>query len=181
MQIVYWKIKQIKPYKQNPRINSASIDAVAESIAEFGFKQPLVCKADGELICGHTRLQAAIKLNIDEVPVLVADDLTNEQVRQFRIIDNSTHDLATWDLEKLVAELDDMPDVDFKMFGLDLEAEIAKAQGLMLDNDGEESPEDGRKQNNKITIIVDDVSLKAEIKEVLESALSDYGNRVKIK
>lgn len=116
MQIVYKKIGELKPYKNNPRKNDGAVDAVAQSIKEFGFKVPIVIDKDGEIVAGHTRLKAAVKLGLEEVPCIVADDLTPEQVRAFRLVDNKTAELSEWDMELLVGELEDL---DLSEFNLD--------------------------------------------------------------
>lgn len=116
MQIVYKKIGELKPYKNNPRKNDGAVDAVAKSIEEFGFKVPIVIDKDGEIVAGHTRIKAAVKLGLEEVPCIVADDLTPEQVRAFRLVDNKTAELSEWDMELLVGELEDL---DLSEFNLD--------------------------------------------------------------
>ena len=90
------KIEQVKPYERNPRINDSAVDAVAESLRQFGFRQPIVVDADGVIICGHTRWKAAQKLGLAKVPVHVATDLTPDQVRAYRIADNKTGELSTY-------------------------------------------------------------------------------------
>ena len=94
MKIEQWKLSDIKPYPGNPRQNDAAVDAVAESIREFGFRQPIVVDAEGVIICGHTRYKAALKLGLEKVPVHVATDLTPAQIKAYRIADNKTADLA---------------------------------------------------------------------------------------
>lgn len=116
MQIIERKISELKPYANNPRLNDGAVDAVAASIKEFGFKVPLVVTADGEIIAGHTRLKAAQKLKMKTVPVIIADDLTPEQVRAFRLADNKVGELAGWDFEKLDLELAEI-DLDMSQFG----------------------------------------------------------------
>ncbi len=118
MQIIERKISELKPYANNPRLNDGAVDAVAASIKEFGFKVPLVVTADGEIIAGHTRLKAAQKLKMKTVPVIIADDLTPEQVRAFRLADNKVGELAGWDFEKLDLELEEI-DLDMSQFGFD--------------------------------------------------------------
>ena len=88
VQIVYKTIDELKPYKRNPRNNDGAVDAVAASIKEFGFKIPIVIDTDGEIIAGHTRLKAAQKLGLAEVPCIIADDLTPDQIKAFRLADN---------------------------------------------------------------------------------------------
>ncbi len=109
------KIDDIRPYERNPRINDQAVDAVAASLAEFGFRQPIVVDADGVIIVGHTRWKAAQKLGLDNVPVHVATDLTPEQIRGYRIADNKTGELAEWDLEILPIELNELSEGGFEM------------------------------------------------------------------
>ena len=101
MQVINYKIEDLKPYKRNPRKNDGAVDAVAASIKEFGFKVPIVIDADGEIIAGHTRFKAAKKLGLKEVPCIIADDLTPDQIKAFRLADNKTAELADWDFELL--------------------------------------------------------------------------------
>ena len=120
----------IKPYEKNPRNNDAAVDAVAESIQRFGFRQPVVVDGEGTIVCGHTRWKAAQKLGIDTMPVHVARDLTPEQIRAYRIADNKTAELASWDMELLPLELADLQDagIDFSLLGFDAD-ELAKILG----------------------------------------------------
>ena len=129
MKIKQMRISELKPYPKNPRINDGAVDAVAASIREFGWKQPLVVDKDGVIVAGHTRYKAAQKLGIEEVPVVVADDLTPEQVKAYRLADNKTAELAEWDFAKLdeeLAELDfDMSEFGFDADGIDFDSEVA--------------------------------------------------------
>ena len=115
MKIEFRKPSEIKPYPGNPRVNDAAVDAVANSIHEFGFRQPIVVDADGVIIVGHTRWKAAIKLGLEEVPVHVATDLTPAQIKAYRIADNQTAQLAEWDFELLPIELLDLQELDFDL------------------------------------------------------------------
>lgn len=178
MKIELWPIEKLIPYDNNPRKNDAAVKAVAKSIEDYGFKNPVIVDEHGVILAGHTRKFAAEQLRLKEVPVIVASDLTPEQARQFRLIDNSTASIAEWDLEKLMQECAAMPEVEFKDFGLDLEAELLKAQGLMPD-DGSEEPQEGVKQNDKITVIIDDMSQKAEIKAAITAAIEGFEAHVK--
>ena len=108
MQIQMKKISDLREYGNNPRINDKAVDAVAKSIETFGFKVPLVVTTSGEIVCGHTRLKAAKKLGLTEVPCIVADDLTPEQIRAFRLADNKTNELAQWDVASLAVELEEL-------------------------------------------------------------------------
>lgn len=111
--VATWPIDRVRPYDGNPRtISPAAIDKVAASLTAFGWRQPLVVDANGVLIVGHTRLAAARKLGLAEVPVHVADTLTADQVRAYRLADNRTHDEAAWDEEALAAELAKVKEAD---------------------------------------------------------------------
>ena len=133
MKIKQMRISELKPYPKNPRINDGAVDAVAASIREFGWKQPLVVDKDGVIVAGHTRYKAAQKLGIEEVPVVVADDLTPEQVKAYRLADNKTAELAEWDFAKLDEELAEL-DFDMSEFGFDV------GLPLGLDADEQYSP-----------------------------------------
>ncbi len=119
MDIELRPLADIKPYEKNPRINDSAVDAVAASLKEFGFRQPIVVDADGVIVVGHTRWKAAAKLGLERVPVHVAHELTPEQAKAYRIADNATGDLATWDLELLPGELSELQslDVDLSLLG----------------------------------------------------------------
>lgn len=136
MTIVNKKLDELHPYANNPRINDGAVDAVAKSIEQYGFKVPMVITTDGEIVCGHTRYKAAQLLGLDEVPCVVADDLTPEQVKAFRLVDNKTSELAGWDFEALQTELDDL-DVNLSEFGFDDNTiSDADLEGLMTVNSG---------------------------------------------
>lgn len=115
MHITSRPITSITPYDRNPRRNGDAVDAVARSLTEFGFRQPIVVDCDGVVIVGHTRLLAAQKLGMTEVPVHVADNLTPEQAKAYRIADNQTASIAEWDMELLPLEL-----IELKDLGIDL-------------------------------------------------------------
>ena len=106
--IVYMSVDDITPYDKNARVNDKAVDAVAKSIEEYGFKNPILIDKDGVIICGHTRLKGAKKLGYKEVPCVYADDLTPEQVKAFRIADNKTGEIADWDFDMLEEELQDL-------------------------------------------------------------------------
>jgi ParB-like chromosome segregation protein Spo0J len=108
-------ITDIKPYEANPRKNDQAVEAVANSIREFGFRQPVVIDKDNVIVVGHTRWKAAQKLGLDTVPVHVATDLTPEQAKAYRIADNATNTLAEWDLELLPVELLGLKEMDFDL------------------------------------------------------------------
>ena len=113
-------ISALKPYENNPRRNDDAVDAVAKSIETFGFKVPLVIDKDNVIVCGHTRYKAAVKLELQAVPCIIADDLTPEQIRAFRLVDNKTNELSGWDFEKLDAELAYIADLNDEIFNVDM-------------------------------------------------------------
>ena len=113
-------VNDIIPYENNPRINDKAVDAVANSIKEFGFKVPIIVDRNNVIIAGHTRLKAALKLGMTDVPVIIADDLTPDQVNAFRLADNKVGELAEWDFNALEAELANI-DLDMSQFTFDVE------------------------------------------------------------
>jgi hypothetical protein len=117
MQVQNWPIDKVTPYDRNPRDNDGAVEATANSIKQFGWQQPLVVDKDGVLIVGHTRLLAAQSLGMDKVPVVVADKLTDEKVKAYRLADNKTGELAKWDFEALSEELAGIEDIDMGDFG----------------------------------------------------------------
>lgn len=121
MEIIQKSIDELTPYEKNPRKNERAIEKVAASIREFGFKVPVVIDRDGVVAAGHTRLKAARLLGLDTIPCIIADDLTEEQIKAFRLADNKTAELADWDFELLDEELADITDIDMSEFGFDLE------------------------------------------------------------
>ncbi|MHB1158462.1 MAG: DNA modification methylase [Phycisphaerales bacterium] len=127
MQIELRPIDSIRPYDNNPRDNDGAVDAVANSLKEFGFRQPIVVDAEGVIIVGHTRYKAAMKLGLKQVPVLVASDLTPAQVKAYRIADNATNEIAKWNYELLPIELSGLSEMNFdlNLLGFDPE-ELAR-------------------------------------------------------
>lgn len=119
MDIVLKQITDITPYEKNPRKNDEAVKYVAESIKQFGFKVPIVIDKHGVIVAGHTRYKAAKKLCMTEVPCIVADDLTDEQIKAFRLADNKVAEKAEWDFDLLAGELEDLFDIDMTAFGFD--------------------------------------------------------------
>lgn len=117
MQIYDKPLGWLTPYENNPRNNDEAVEPVANSISEFGFKVPIVATSDGEIINGHTRWKAAKKLKLKTVPVIIADDLTEEQVKAFRLADNKVAEIAQWDIELLLSEIDSVDNLDMTLFG----------------------------------------------------------------
>ena len=125
MQIHDISISLLREYDNNPRNNDGAVDAVAVSIEEFGFKVPIIIDSENIIVAGHTRLKAAQKLGLDTVPCIVADDLTPEQIKAFRLADNKTGELAGWDFAKLEEELSGISEqFDMTAFGFAAEDDI---------------------------------------------------------
>ena len=119
MNIVEKNLTDIRPYEKNPRKNDEAVKYVMESIKQFGFKVPIVIDNNGVIVAGHTRYKAARKLGMSEVPCIVADDLTDEQIKAFRLADNKVAEKADWDFDLLSEELDELFDFDMTLFGFD--------------------------------------------------------------
>lgn len=132
IKIKYMHIAELKAYKNNPRNNEEAVPFVANSIREFGFKNPVIIDADNVIVAGHTRVKAAKTLGMREVPCIVADDLTPEQIRAFRLADNKTAEIATWNIEALNMEIEEISGIDMQGFGF-------SPMDLPSDGDGGES------------------------------------------
>ena len=120
MEIKEIAITELKPYENNPRKNDDAVDAVKKSIETFGFKVPLVIDKNNVIVAGHTRYKAAQSLGLEKVPCIVADDLSDEQLKAFRLADNKTAELATWDFDKLADELLEISKFDEEIFNVDM-------------------------------------------------------------
>lgn len=116
MKVIERKISELKPYENNPRKNDEAVPLVANSIKEFGFRVPIIIDSDDVIVAGHTRLKAAISLGMSTVPCIVVDDLTQEQIKAFRLADNKVSEFAAWDSLKLPTELKDLQ-IDMEQFG----------------------------------------------------------------
>jgi len=176
-------IDTIRPYEANPRINDQAVDAVAASLKEFGFRQPIVVDADGVIIVGHTRWKAAKKLNLARLPVHVATDLSPEQIRAYRIADNQTATLAEWDFDLLPIEIKDLQDAnyDLGMLGFN-DKELARMlesdvlTGLVDPDEVPEPPDDPVTQPGDLWILgghrllCGDSSCTADVDRLLDGA-----------
>ena len=121
MDISEKKVKDLIPYENNPRLNDDAVEYVMQSIESFGFKVPLVIDKDNVIVCGHTRWKAAQRLGMKTVPCVVADDLTPEQIKAYRIADNKVTDFSLWDNKKLLEELNEIAELDPDLFtGFDI-------------------------------------------------------------
>lgn len=160
MKIELRRLTDIKPYENNPRINDAAIDTVANSLREFGFRQPIVVDTEGVIVCGHTRYKAALKLGLEKAPVHVAKDLTPAQIKAYRIADNKSAELAEWNYDLLPIELADLQGMDFdlSLLGFD-ETELAKllnaggTEGLTDPDDVPAPPDDPITQRGDLWVL----------------------------
>lgn len=123
MNIVEKNIDEIIPYINNPRVNDNAVDKVAASIREFGWKVPCVISKDNVIVTGHTRIKAAKKLGIETVPCIIADDLTDDQIKAFRLADNKVAEFSEWDFEKLEIEFEGLTDFDLEDFGFEIDTD----------------------------------------------------------
>ena len=128
MKIVEKRVDELIPYANNPRDNERAVEAVASSIREFGFKVPVVIDKNNIIVAGHTRVLASKEIGLEKVPCIVADDLTDEQIKAFRLADNKTAELAEWDFSKLEQELAELSNIDMEQFGFDemIEPEVTE-------------------------------------------------------
>ena len=191
MKVVQKNIAEITPYENNPRQNDDAVEAVAESIRQFGFRQPIVVDEQGVIVCGHTRYKAAQMLELKRVPVHVATDLTPEQIRAYRIADNKTGELATWDMELLPIEIAELQDagIDWSLLGFD-EDDLAKLlageegikEGLTDPDDVPEPPDDPVTQTGDLWVLGDhrllcgDSSSASDLDRLLDGASIDMVN-----
>ena len=119
MEIVNKKVNELIPYENNPRYNDEAVEYVANSIREFGFRVPIIVDRNNVIVAGHTRYKASLELGLKEVPCIVADDLTDEQVKAFRLADNKVGEIAQWNYEKLEEELMELKTINKELFGFD--------------------------------------------------------------
>ena len=127
MKIELRPLADITPYENNPRINDGAVDAVAASLREFGFRQPIVVDTEGVIVCGHTRYKAALKLGLEKAPVHVAKDLSPAQIKAYRIADNKSGELAEWNFDLLPIELGELQAMEFDLASLGFdEKELTK-------------------------------------------------------
>lgn len=134
MNIQMLKLSDVKPYENNPRKNNEAVKQVAQSIKEFGFKVPVVIDKNNVIIAGHTRYKAAKRLKMKEIPTIIADDLTDEQVKAFRLADNKVAEKAEWDFDLLPLEINNIVDIDMGAFGFELDFSGGVEEQVQEDN-----------------------------------------------
>lgn len=147
MQIEYLSTADLIPYTKNPRKNDGAAEAVAESIKEFGFKVPILIDKDGTIIAGHTRLKAAQKLELDKVPVIRLEHLSEEQARALRLVDNKISEFSTWDFSKLEERLEQIINIDMERFGF---SNFENAELLEYREHEERKHEQGEKHEKEL-------------------------------
>lgn len=166
MKVEDWQIKDVKPYANNPRNNDDAVEATANSIKEFGWQQPIVVDKNGVIIVGHTRLKAAKKLKLKQVPVTVAENLTDEQVKAYRLADNKTGELADWNEDLLASELEELGNLDFDMseFGFD---DLDESDSQLKDENTNPVPIDDK------TVIIIESDDEAELEQYFDKLVKE--------
>jgi DNA modification methylase len=162
MKIKLTAIDDVRPYEKNPRINDPAVEAVAHSLKEFGFRQPIVVDADGVIIVGHTRWKAAKQLGLAKVPVHVAEDLSDDQIKAYRIADNQTATIAEWDMDLLPIELSELQAANYELGLLgfaedELDRLLASgngtSEGMTDEDDVPEPPDDPTTQPGDVWVL----------------------------
>ena len=176
MEIVNKNIEEIKMYENNPRNNDGAVEYVANSIKEFGFKVPIVLDKNNVIVAGHTRYKAAKLLNITEIPCIIVDDLSDEQVKAFRLIDNKAAELASWDIDLLNLELENIKDIDMELFDF----QISNILDNVVDDEYEvELPEDPKTKTGNIYklgnhyLMCGDSTNTDDVKKLMNNQLAD--------
>lgn len=182
LRVKYVPIGDVRPYEDNPRRNDGAVQAVANSLREFGWKQPIVVDADGTIVVGHTRYKAALALGMTDVPVVVASDLTPEQCAAYRLADNRVGELAEWDSELLAQELDGLTGFDMEQFGFDdsgFQMPEAFEEPVSLDEVREVEPDDSAPDRVKLgelwrmgdhVLLCGDATSADDVKRLIEAA-----------
>lgn len=161
MKIIEMELKDLKPYERNPRHNDEAVDYVAESIKQFGFNVPIVIDKDNVIVCGHTRWKAAKQLKLKTVPCVMKDDLTEEQIKAYRIADNKVSEKSSWDIELLDAELAEIDTIDMELLGFYENQETA------------EQPQDLDDDTEKLSIIIT-LNIKSQVDyEMIKQKISE--------
>jgi len=163
LKIVYKDINELQMYFNNPRINSDAVQYVANSIQQFGFKNPIIIDKDNVIVCGHTRYKAARRLKMAKVPCIMADDLDEDQIRAFRLADNKVAEMSTWDYDRLEQEFALIDPMEFDI------ADFGFFPSYEPDEEEEDEEEDdiGSSSEASYTLIIDCAS-KAEQKDTYE-------------
>lgn len=176
MKVVNIDIDNIKPYSKNPRINDNAVDYVAKSIKEFGFKVPIVIDKNNVIVAGHTRYKASKQLGLKEVPCIVAGDLTEEQIKAFRLADNKVSEFADWDIDLLNNELDDITNIDMSDFGFE---SFGEDEDVQEDCFEEELPQEAKTKRGDVYklgnhyLMCGDSTNENDVKKLMSGKFSD--------
>lgn len=172
MDVISMAISDIKPYPNNPRKNDDAVTATANSIKEFGWQQPIIVDKNNIIIAGHTRYKAAKQLNMDKVPVVVAKNLSKEQVKAYRLADNKTGEIADWDSEFLEDELANIIDFDMEDFGFEQIKNDVNIDDIFFDDEEQQKKDNALylKWENKKVVVSQDTLL------FLNNKLNEYKN-----
>lgn len=174
MDVINKNVDELIPYVNNPRENDDAVDAVASSIKNFGFKVPIVIDGKNEIVNGHTRLKAAKKLGIENIPAIIADDLTEEQIKAFRLADNRVGELSAWDSDALAIELEELSNLDFdmSMYGFDSMENDIDIDDIFFDD------EEQAEKDNAIYLTFGNkkAPINEETLNFLEKQYDDYEN-----
>lgn len=172
MDVISMAISDIKPYPNNPRKNDDAVTATANSIKEFGWQQPIIVDKDNIIIAGHTRYKAAKQLNMDKVPVVVAKNLSKEQVKAYRLADNKTGEIADWDSEFLEDELANIIDFDMEDFGFEQIKNDVNIDDIFFDDEEQQKKDNALylKWENKKVVVSQDTLI------FLNNKLNEYKN-----
>ena len=176
MQIVNKSIDEIKEYENNPRNNDNAVEYVANSIKEFGFKVPIVIDKNNIIVAGHTRYKASKLIGITEIPCIIADDLTDEQIKAFRLVDNKSAEYATWDMALLNMELESLQDFDIELFDFSIEKDL---KGVVDDDYEIELPEEPKSKYGDIYklgnhyLMCGDSTKQEDVDKLMNNELAD--------
>lgn len=184
LMIEYIKVENLNEYVNNPRDNEKAVEFVAESIKEFGFKNPIIIDQENVIVAGHTRLKASKVLGLKEVPCIRVHDLTEEQIKAFRLADNKTAEFAEWNEEKLQAELENLSQYMMEAMGFEFEdvsdevedLYTQKVQTPVYEPSGEKPSIESLMDTSKRDRLVSEIR-DAELPEDLEAFLIDAANR----
>lgn len=178
--IVYLTLDEIKPYDNNPRNNTEAVKQVKKSLRDFGFQNPIIVDKDMVIICGHTRYEAAKELKLDSVPVIIADELTDQQVKAFRLVDNKTAEYAEWDYDKLMEEIANITDFDMGEYEFNLIEEEDDLEKIV-----EDTPPDPELEEEAISkpgdiyilgnhrLMCGDSTKQADVERLMDGAIAD--------
>lgn len=179
MNVIDKKLNELIPYEKNPRKNDEAVKYVMKSIKEFGFKVPIVIDKNNVIVCGHTRYKASKKLKLDTVPCIIADDLTEEQIKAYRLADNKVSEKAEWDFDLLNNELNDIFEFDMQEFGFEFEDDEEKPTQEVIEDEVPDVPEEPKAKMGDIyqlgnhRLMCGDSTSKDDVNKLLDGARID--------